>query len=104
MEFNGILAHCCLSPYEGHFGAVKTFQKILDSGFYWPTMFRDCFEYVKKCDRCQRVGNISKSDEMPLQDMLEVEIFDVWGIDFIGPFSPSNGNIYLLVAVDYVSK
>ncbi|GJR03527.1 reverse transcriptase domain-containing protein [Tanacetum coccineum] len=32
------------------------------------------------------------------------EIFDVWGIDFMGPFSSSRGNRYILVAVDYVSK
>ena len=41
---------------------------------------------------------------MPLHNMLEVDIFDVWGIDFMGPFPPSKGNIYVLVAVDYVSK
>ncbi|GKB72366.1 reverse transcriptase domain-containing protein [Tanacetum coccineum] len=32
------------------------------------------------------------------------EIFDVWGIDFMGPFPSSRGNRYILVAVDYVSK
>ncbi|CAM8991425.1 unnamed protein product [Rhodiola kirilowii] len=38
---------------------------------------------------------------MPQQVMLEVEIFDVWGIDFMGPFPPSYGSRYILVAVDY---
>ena len=41
---------------------------------------------------------------MPLTNILEVEIFDVWGIDFMGPFPPSFGNLYILVLVDYVSK
>ncbi|KAK9064441.1 hypothetical protein SSX86_015823 [Deinandra increscens subsp. villosa] len=41
---------------------------------------------------------------MPLQPILVVEIFDVWGIDFMGPFPNSNGFLYILVAVDYVSK
>ena len=41
---------------------------------------------------------------MPLTSMLKVEIFDVWGIDFMGPFPPSKGNLYILGAVDYVSK
>ena len=41
---------------------------------------------------------------MPLHSMLEVEIFNVWGIDFMGPFPPSKVNLYKLVAVDYVSK
>lgn len=41
---------------------------------------------------------------MPLNNILEVEIFDVWGVDFLGPFPPSYNNRYILVAVDYVSK
>ncbi|KAH9769701.1 hypothetical protein KPL71_012115 [Citrus sinensis] len=53
---------------------------------------------------CQKNGNITKSHEMPLTNILEVEVFDVWGIDFMGPFPPSFGNLYILVAVDYVSK
>ena len=41
---------------------------------------------------------------MPLNPILEIEIFDCWGIDFMGPFPPSFGFVYILVAVDYVSK
>ena len=41
---------------------------------------------------------------MPQQYMLFCEIFDVWGIDFMGPFPNSNGYFYILLAVDYVSK
>ena len=41
---------------------------------------------------------------MPLNKILEVEFFYVWGIDFMGPFPPSFGNLYILVVVDYVSK
>ena len=41
---------------------------------------------------------------MPLNLILEIEIFDCWGINFMGPFSPSFGFVYVLVAVDYDSK
>ena len=41
---------------------------------------------------------------MPQQPIQEVEIFDVWGIDFMGPFPASKGYEYILVVVDYVSK
>ena len=41
---------------------------------------------------------------MPLQNIMEVEIFDCWGIDFMGPLPSSYENVYILVAVDYVSK
>ena len=41
---------------------------------------------------------------MPLHPILEVELFDVWGIDFMGPFPNSFGHQYILLDVDYVSK
>jgi len=41
---------------------------------------------------------------MPLKNNLQVELFDVWGIDFMGPFPKSGNYEYILVAVDYVSK
>ena len=41
---------------------------------------------------------------MLLQNILEVEVFDVWGIDFMGPFPSSMGNKYILVTVYYISK
>ena len=41
---------------------------------------------------------------MPLNSVLVCDIFDVWGIDFKGPFPKSNGHEFILVAVDYVSK
>ncbi|KAJ9566462.1 hypothetical protein OSB04_002428 [Centaurea solstitialis] len=52
----------------------------------------------------KRSGNISQRNEMPLNRILEIELFDGWGIDFMGPFSIFNNCAYILVAVDYVSK
>nr|GEZ83264.1 reverse transcriptase domain-containing protein [Tanacetum cinerariifolium]GEZ83279.1 reverse transcriptase domain-containing protein [Tanacetum cinerariifolium] len=49
-------------------------------------------------------GKISQRDEMPQNSIQICEIFDVWGIDFMDPFSSSRGNKYILVAVDYLSK
>ncbi|CAA7040097.1 unnamed protein product [Microthlaspi erraticum] len=92
--------HCS----DGHFATNKTVAKILQAGFWWPTMFKDAHDFISKCDACQRQGNISKRNEMPQNFIQEVEVFDVWGIDFMGPFPSSYGNKYILVAVDYVSK
>ncbi|GKA45638.1 reverse transcriptase domain-containing protein [Tanacetum coccineum] len=72
--------------------------------FYWPTIYKDAHELVKNCDSCQRQGKISQRDEMPQNSIQVCEIFDVWGIDFMGPFPSSRGNKYILVAVDYLSK
>ncbi|XP_021832270.1 uncharacterized protein LOC110772166 [Prunus avium] len=88
----------------GHFGPKRTAAKILQSGLFWPTLFKDANSWCRSCDRCQRVGNQSKRNEMPQQSILVVELFDVWGIDFMGPFPMSHGNQYILVAVEYVSK
>ena len=52
----------------------------------------------------QAAINISKRDEMSMRLILELKIFDLWGIDFMGPFLPSDGKEYILVVVDYVSK
>ena len=50
------------------------------------------------------MGNISKRHEIPLHGIPVVKLFDVWGINFMGPFPYSFGNIYILLAMDYVSK
>jgi hypothetical protein len=103
-EVSSILHHCHSREVGGHFGPSKTVAKVLQCGFFWPTMFKYAYSFVKSCDACQKSGNISRRNEMPQNYMLEVELFDVWGIDFMGPFPSLNGNQYILVAVDYVSK
>ena len=39
-----------------------------------------------------------------MSTILEVELFDLWGMDFMGPFPPSFSNLYIFLAIDYVSK
>ena len=103
-EARSILWHCHSSSYGRHHSGDRTAAKVLQSGFFWPSLFKDAYEFVRCCDRCQRTGGISRRNEMPLQNIMEVEIFDCWGIDFMGPLPSSYGNIYILVAVDFVSK
>ncbi|GJX60289.1 reverse transcriptase domain-containing protein [Tanacetum coccineum] len=99
-----ILSACHNGPTGGHHGANLTAKKIFDSGFFWPTIYKDAHEFVKNCDSCQRQGKTSQRDEMPQNSIQVCEIFDMWGIDFMGPFPSSRGNKYILVAVDYLSK
>ena len=54
-------------------------------------------------DKCQRMGSILKWDEPPLH-ILEVELLDIWGMDFMCPFHSLFSNLYILLTVDYVSK
>nr|GEX70509.1 reverse transcriptase domain-containing protein [Tanacetum cinerariifolium] len=65
---------------------------------------RDIMARTTPPKKCLTLGKISQRDEMPQNSIQVCEIFDVWGIDFIGPFSSSRGNKYILMAVDYFSK
>ncbi|XP_075092271.1 uncharacterized protein LOC142172529 [Nicotiana tabacum] len=103
-EVELVLYDCHTSPYGGHHGGDRTTAKVLHSNLFWPTLFKDAHAFIKMCDQCQRTGTITRRHEMPLNNILEVELFDVWGIDFMGSFPPSRGNKYILLAFDYVSK
>ncbi|GJS47769.1 reverse transcriptase domain-containing protein [Tanacetum coccineum] len=103
-EANDILKDCHEGPTGGHHSANLTALKSNLDAVSWPTIYRDAHTMIKSCDTCQRQGKISQQDEMPQNAIQVCEIFDVWGIDFMGPFSSSHGNKYILVAVDYLSK
>ncbi|KAM2928638.1 hypothetical protein COP2_035873 [Malus domestica] len=103
-EFNSILAFYHNYACRGHFGTQRTALKVLESGFYWSTLFKNARTFCITCDRCQRTGTIGAKDQMPQTPIFNVEIFDVWGIDFMGSFPPSYGFTYILLTVDYVSK
>ena len=55
---------------SGHFRAKRTSLKLLEGGFYWPTLFKDAFIFCKSCDRCQRVGNLGVRNQMPQTPIL----------------------------------
>nr|GEV27941.1 reverse transcriptase domain-containing protein [Tanacetum cinerariifolium] len=99
-----ILKACHNGPTRGHHGLNYTVKKVFDSGFYWPTIYRDAHDLIKSCDACQRQGKFLQRYEMPQNSIQVCEIFDVWGIDFMGPFMSSQGNKYILVAIDYLLK
>ena len=103
-EQEGILSHCRDSACGRHFASQKTTMRVLHSGFYWSSLFKEAYTMCKQCDKCQRLGKISRRHMMPLNPILVVELFDVWGIDFMGPFPTSFGYAYILMGVDYVCK
>ncbi|RVW35038.1 Transposon Tf2-11 polyprotein [Vitis vinifera] len=76
-EQSGILSHCHDSACGSHFASQKTSMKL---------------------------GKLTRRNMMPLNPILIVDVFDVWGIDFMEPFPMSFGHSYILVGVDYVSK
>ncbi|XP_027071749.2 uncharacterized protein [Coffea arabica] len=76
MEFQSILAFCHTFACGRHFGPRRTAHKVLESGFYWLSLFKDAYVFCKTCDKCQRIGNLSRRDQLPQVPMLFIEIFD----------------------------
>jgi len=103
-EANRIMWHCHSSAYGGHHSGERTAAKLLQSDFWWQTLFKDCQDFVKQCDKFQRTGNITKRNEMPLTSIIEIEPFDCQGIDFMRLFPSSYFYLHILVCVDYVTK
>ena len=65
-ETYDILHACHNEPCRRHFTAKRTTFKILTTGYYWPILHKDVVNYTRKCDQCQRMGQPTRTDEMPL--------------------------------------
>ena len=89
VEGQKIIEKCHAAPYGGHYGVFRTQAKIWQSGFYWPSMYEDTRNFIRRCPNCQRHGGIIARNVMPLTYNLQVELFDVWGIDYMRPFVKS---------------
>jgi ribonuclease HI len=88
-----------------HSGARSLARKILRAGYYWPTLEQDATNYVKKCDPCQRYAHLHNAPPEKLSTSMVPWPFCRWGIDLLGPFPRSNGQLrHLVVAVDYFTK
>ncbi|RVW21350.1 Retrovirus-related Pol polyprotein from transposon 17.6 [Vitis vinifera] len=72
-EQQGILSHCHENACGGHFASQKTAMKVLQSGFTWPSLFKDAHIMCRSCDRCQRLGKLTKRNQMPMNPILIVE-------------------------------
>ena len=88
-EQQGILSHCHEIACGGHFSSQKTAIKVLQSRFYCSSLFKDAHTICRECDKGQRLGKISRRHMMPLNWILVVNLYNVWGIDFLGPFPSS---------------
>jgi hypothetical protein len=88
-EATKIIERCHSSPYGGHYRAFRTHSKIWQSRFFWPTMYDDTKDFIQRCTPCQKHGSINARDAMSLTTNLQLELFDVWGIDYMRPFPKS---------------
>ncbi len=90
-----------------HFAIDITVKKILDVGYWWPTLFKDTHDFCKGCDSCWKIGRLKTKSLAKLVTTLQEEPFMKRDLDFIGLIKPTcklTGNKYILVAIDYVTK
>ena len=80
-EGQKIIEKCHAAPYGGQYGIFRTQAKIWQSSFYWPSMYEDTKNFIRRCPNARGMEG-----SMPLNYNLQVELFDVWGIDYMGPF------------------
>ena len=89
----------------GHTGPRSLVSKVIRIGYFWPTMQVDARKLVKKCDKCQRFGNVQR---LPIEKLTTISSpwpFAQWEIDIVGPLPQGKGQVkFLLVAIDYFTK
>ncbi|XP_022024628.1 uncharacterized protein LOC110924962 [Helianthus annuus] len=88
-----------------HFGPRSVVSKLMNLGYFWPTMHRDASDQLKKCEVCQIHAPVPKSPKHDLIPISSAWPFHKWGMDIIGPFPPAKGGVkFLVVGVDYFTK
>lgn len=87
-----------------HFGQSATIRKVTDR-FYWRKVAADVRKYVQGCGPCQKANPSTKAHSSTLHPIPVKDLFHRWGIDMVGPLKETkNGNKYLIVATEYLSK
>jgi len=76
-------------PLGRHFTSKITQRKILDVGYWWPTMYKNVHDYCRSCDACQQMGRLIIQSLAKLVTILRKEPFMKWGFDFVGPIKPA---------------
>ena len=89
---------------HGHFAQGITSGRLFGH-HYWPTRNHDVARWIATCDSCQRVSPLRKSGN--IRPILQLQPMDMWGMDYIGPITPTcvvTGLKYILMIVDYFSR
>ena len=90
---------------EDHTAGPSLSKKILRQGYFWPTMKKDCINYVHKCEQCQRYSKVLQAPPTEITLMTSPWPFAVWGIDLVGSLPTGKGGVkYVIVVVDYYTK
>ena len=88
-----------------HVSPRSLVSKVIRTGYFWSNMQVDARELIKKCEKCQRFGNVQRLLVERLTMIASPWPFAQWGIDIVGPLPRGKGHVkFLLVAIDYFIK
>ena len=68
-----------------HAGPKSLVSKVIIIGYFWPTMKFDAMELIKRCDKCQRFGNVQCLPAERLMTITSPWPFAQWEIDIVSP-------------------
>ena len=80
----------------GHFSRLSTAQNILRAGYFWPSIFKDCVDVVKRCHPCQVFACNMHLKPAPLHPIITASPFTKWGLDFMDCKLASAGGTIIL--------
>ncbi|VFQ72015.1 unnamed protein product [Cuscuta campestris] len=117
-SYNGVLLRCLQAAeakalmeeiHEGvcaaHQGPYSISRRAIIQGYFWPTMRKDCEEYVRKCPTCQQFQSIPGRPATNYTPISSVIPFSRWGIDLVGALPKGAGQArWIVVAIDYFTK
>ncbi|VFR00879.1 unnamed protein product [Cuscuta campestris] len=117
-SYNGVLLRCLRAAeakalmeevHEGvcaaHQGPYSISRRAIIQGYFWPTMRKDCEEYVRKCPTCQQFQNIPGRPATNYTPISSVIPFSRWGIDIVGALPKRAGQSrWIVVVIDYFTK
>lgn len=89
---------------KGYFPSY--YQVQLEALYYWPTIFKDSYVFIRKRLACQKNYGWMKRETMPLLPILVEAPFMQWGLEFIGPINPNSSQEHssIMITTDYFTK
>jgi len=100
-EVKSVIKRLHDDPLSGHLGITNTFKRA-NQKYYWPQLFNDIREYIRRCDTCQRRGQPTNQEE--LHPLAVGKPFDRVGIDLLQLPATTSGSKYVAIATDYLTK
>ncbi|GMH26979.1 hypothetical protein Nepgr_028822 [Nepenthes gracilis] len=104
-EADYALSEVLLGVCESHIGGKNLAFKVMNRGYYWPSMKKDALEFVKKCESYQLHSNLHRQASADLKALQAPWPFAQWGLDLLGPFPIATGQRkFIIRGIDYFTK